>query len=293
MEIKIDPKFRDKIPPLTDEEYAQLRENILADGEVYEPIVVWNGVIIDGHNRWKVIQEHPEIKYRIREMDFSDEYAAFEWMYRNQLGRRNLTDEQRTVLIGKMYEARKQSHGGDRKSVLSTDQNDLLKNVRTTAEAIALEVGVSEPTVKRAEQFSKGIDALRSVSNDAAEKVLAGKSGVDKKAVQALAKADEKQVSEVAQAIVKGTYKRSQGQETSAAKRAIDEMMDVSHIPTYTIDMLIESIELNGRDHVARLKSTLAERSDLLTAENRPLVADAIRKIAEQIEQIRRLVQPR
>ena len=55
--LTIDPEFRDKIPPLTETEYAQLRENILADGEVYEPIVVWNGTIIDGHNRWKIFFE--------------------------------------------------------------------------------------------------------------------------------------------------------------------------------------------------------------------------------------------
>lgn len=38
MELKIDPEFRDKIPPLTEDEFKQLEENILEDGEVYEPI---------------------------------------------------------------------------------------------------------------------------------------------------------------------------------------------------------------------------------------------------------------
>lgn len=36
-EYIVNPEFRDKIPPLTLEEYEQLRENILEDGEVYEP----------------------------------------------------------------------------------------------------------------------------------------------------------------------------------------------------------------------------------------------------------------
>lgn len=43
--LRIDPEFRDKIPPLTDAEFEQLQENILNDGEVYEPIAVWNGTI--------------------------------------------------------------------------------------------------------------------------------------------------------------------------------------------------------------------------------------------------------
>lgn len=45
IELKIDPEFRDKIPPLTDAEFEQLKENILSDGEVYEPKVNKNDAI--------------------------------------------------------------------------------------------------------------------------------------------------------------------------------------------------------------------------------------------------------
>ena len=43
MELKIDYEFQSKIPPLTVEEFRQLEENILADGVVINPIIVWNG----------------------------------------------------------------------------------------------------------------------------------------------------------------------------------------------------------------------------------------------------------
>lgn len=61
MELRIDPEFASRIPPLTDDEFKQLEENILADGVVINPIIVWNGVIVDGHNRFQVIQNHPHI----------------------------------------------------------------------------------------------------------------------------------------------------------------------------------------------------------------------------------------
>lgn len=81
-------------------------------------------------------------------------------MYKRQLGRRNLTDEQRTVLIGKMYESRKKSRGGNygnQYTILAKGHNDPKPKPRTTAEAVAREVGVAEPTVKRAERvFSIG-----------------------------------------------------------------------------------------------------------------------------------------
>lgn len=36
-ELKIDPEFAEKFPRLTDEEFAQLKTNILSEGRVIEP----------------------------------------------------------------------------------------------------------------------------------------------------------------------------------------------------------------------------------------------------------------
>ena len=83
--FNIDPEFRDKIPPLTADEFAKLEENIVADGEVREPLVLWNNTIIDGHHRWAIIQKHPEIPYKTKQMDLPTSgrlslgYAAISW----------------------------------------------------------------------------------------------------------------------------------------------------------------------------------------------------------------------
>lgn len=53
--LKIDPEFQGKIPPLTSEELDQLEKNIVSDGKVINPIIVWNGLIIDGHKGGLVI----------------------------------------------------------------------------------------------------------------------------------------------------------------------------------------------------------------------------------------------
>lgn len=99
-------------------------------------------------------------------MDFPDKWAAIVWICRNQLGRRNLTDEQRTYLIGKQYEAQKMTQGTNNQYVQSKsekDQNDLF-HFKSTAEKVAHEIGVSEPTVKRSEHFANGLDAAESVA---------------------------------------------------------------------------------------------------------------------------------
>ncbi len=60
-EFIIDSEFQSQIPALTDEEFQQLEENILSEGEVLSPLIVWGNILVDGHNRYKILQQHPEI----------------------------------------------------------------------------------------------------------------------------------------------------------------------------------------------------------------------------------------
>ena len=49
--LTIDPEFEAKCPPLTEDELSQLEENILEEGLVLMPLIVWNDTIVDRHNR--------------------------------------------------------------------------------------------------------------------------------------------------------------------------------------------------------------------------------------------------
>ena len=131
--LRIDPEFESKIPPLREEELKQLEENILADGVVINPLIVWNGIIVDGHNRYRILQQHPEIQFTIYEKEFPDRYAVIAWICKNQLGRRNLTSQQFKYLMGQQYKAEKIAYGGDRKNNApkSSYQNDMLPITET------------------------------------------------------------------------------------------------------------------------------------------------------------------
>lgn len=106
----------------------------------------------------------------MKQMNFADEWDAIAWMCRNQLGRRNLTDEQRTYLIGKQYEAQKMTSGGDRKS--SAQSGHLIGG--KTKDIIARKHGIGSTSVQRAEQFSKGLDAAESAFPGIKEAILSG-----------------------------------------------------------------------------------------------------------------------
>ena len=179
--LKTDPEFQSKIPPLTFEELNQLEANILRDGRILNPIIVWEGLIVDGHNRYTIAKKHPEIPFTIHEKEFASRYEAIIWICKNQLGRRNLTPEQKKYLIGKQYEAEKMKLGGDHGNSRSSNgtfspnsQNGDLGNSRTTCKKIAAENGISKNTVLRAEQFSKGVDAAEEAVPGTRKKVLSG-----------------------------------------------------------------------------------------------------------------------
>ena len=101
--LKIDPEFQNQIPPLTDDEYKQLEENILKEGKLLSPLIVWNNTLVDGHNRYAILQKHPEICFSTMPLRFESREEVLAWICKNQLGRRNLTPEQKKFLVGKQY----------------------------------------------------------------------------------------------------------------------------------------------------------------------------------------------
>lgn len=89
MELKIDKELEELFPPLSDEEFSLLEENILKEGCI-EKLTVWNGTLVDGHNRYKICKNH-NLPFEIREKEFTDKDEAIVWMIDNQKGRRNMS----------------------------------------------------------------------------------------------------------------------------------------------------------------------------------------------------------
>ena len=176
--LKIDPEFQGKIPPLTFEELEQLEKNIVNDGKVINPIIVWNGLIVDGHNRYAILQKHPDIPYTVHEKEFAGRYEAIIWICKNQLGRRNLTPEQKKYLVGKQYEAEKalipNEKGANQYTSLVGGQNDHQPKNEKTRARIARETNTTDSFVRRAEVFAKGVDAAEEAVPGTRQKVLSG-----------------------------------------------------------------------------------------------------------------------
>ena len=249
-QLNIDPEFRDKIPPLSAEEFSKLEENIVADGEVREPLVVWHNTIIDGHHRWKIIQKYPEIPYKIKQMDFPDKWAAIVWMCRNQLGRRNITDEQKTALIGEAYKAQKMTQGAQPGNVNAKKQSHqngdfVLKPREKTKDVIARNFGVGGSSVERAEHFVDGLNEADKVSPGIKEAVLSGTLKAPKSVISEIRNAPEEKKREAVEAIRKGDPETAKSilrpvpkvePETPPAPFTIAEFRELIHAAVKALD---------------------------------------------------------
>lgn len=203
--LKIDPEFSAQILPLSFEELQQLEMNMIRDGKLTDPIIVWNKTILDGHNRYNILRKHSFIEYEIKEMEFSSRQEALIWICNHQLGRRNLTPERRKYLIGKRYEIEKQvsqNRGNQYTSAKkdATDQNDPCQNKsgsHVTRQRIANETGTSEGYVQRAEKYMNGVEAADDAAPGAREEILNGKIKAADREICAIAKAPKEQRSEI------------------------------------------------------------------------------------------------
>lgn len=203
--LKIDPEFSAQILPLSFEELQQLEMNMIRDGKLTDPIIVWNKTILDGHNRYNILRKHSFIEYEIKEMEFSSHQEALIWICNHQLGRRNLTPERRKYLIGKRYEMEKQvsqNRGNQYTSAKkdATDQNDPCQNKsgsHVTRQRIANETGTSEGYVQRAEKYMNGVEAADEAAPGAREEILNGKIKAADREICAIAKAPKEQRSEI------------------------------------------------------------------------------------------------
>jgi 16S rRNA G966 N2-methylase RsmD len=147
-EIRIDPEIQALIPPLSNEEYYQLKDNIEADG-LREAIILWNGIVIDGHHRKKICDELG-IEVRTISKEFENRWDVLEWVINNQFGRRNLTTFQKAELALK-YEpiiaARAKENQGMRTDIPQNSAKSLTP-VDTRAE-LATKAGISHDTIHK------------------------------------------------------------------------------------------------------------------------------------------------
>ena len=291
IELRVDPEFESKIPPLTEDEYRQLEENILSEGAVLMPLIVWNGIIVDGHNRYKILRENPGAAFTVHEKKFDNRYEAISWICRNQLGRRNLTPIQKKLLIGDRYEAEKMAHGAiDRFQTVQPSESPCVQNEHMgehgkTRKKIAAETNTSPSYVMRAGEYSRGTAAAEEVAPGFRQEVLSGKIKPTQREMRDIARAEpEERRSIMDKIFCPGSVKPDR--KSAALVKKISEDM-VKEKPGMTPQKAVKQFEWMVTKVLQDFDDTFDQWPQLVSDENyREQVTATLRDLKNYILQI-------
>ena len=142
-EIIIDEEFQRLLPPLEKRDFCSLEDDILLRG-CMNPIVLWEGILIDGHNRYNIVTKH-SLPYNTISLEFASRDEVMAWMIKVQIDRRNLTPMQLTYYRGLHYNIEKKLHGGSERfnQELPSGQNVHLEG--STANRLSEQYNVTSP----------------------------------------------------------------------------------------------------------------------------------------------------
>lgn len=185
MKLTINPVYQSLVPTVSEEEYNSLKQSI-QDSGVWIPIIVNpDGVILDGHTRYKICQELG-LAAKCAERAFENKWLEKKFVIEANLRRRQLNDYQKSELgipLQQINEemAKEKMIGGGKNKVASNDAP--FRAVQETAN----EIGVSRGTFERAKKI------INKAPEEIKEKLRSGNTTIGKE-YQKLQKNEKKAI---------------------------------------------------------------------------------------------------
>ena len=269
-ELKIDEEFEHILPPPQEAEINGLTQQLLDEG-CRDALVTWNGVIIDGHNRYRICHEN-SIPFSYVEMQFEDKEAAKLWIIRNQLARRNVPPYVRCELVlpleAELRAIAKKGQGkrNDLKNILTDLSKSSKRNTRKESDELA---GVSEGTFDKAKKLATYAD------EETKDKLRTGEVSISKAFDEMKGKKDQTEDDKPHHSSLvpregsmepvhkdffpgHGLVKDMPPMEEGAYVRQPDSVYDIPPIEVYG-NMPSDDMELRGRAEFVHAKSDLTD----------------------------------
>jgi ParB-like chromosome segregation protein Spo0J len=180
--LRLNPEYQKLLPKMSEEEFAELKASIQAEGQHYPIVVNEDLEILDGHHRYRAcIELDIEPDFEVRK--FEDKLLEKKFVIEVNLRRRHLNNFQLVELalplleIEKALAKKRQAKGGKngRNQQLGLAPDDAEPKFKAKAtELVAKKAGVSTRT------FERGKKILEKASEDDKQKLREGKASIAK-----------------------------------------------------------------------------------------------------------------
>ncbi|MDR2572397.1 MAG: hypothetical protein LBD23_19160 [Oscillospiraceae bacterium] len=243
--IIIDEEFESLLPKLDETTFETLENNLLEYG-VRDALVLWNDILIDGYNRYKICTKH-NVPFNTVNMEFNSREEVLMWISNNQIARRNLTPVQLSHYRGVYYNAVKKMKGSSNQYTAKSanPQSEGEQSRSATARDVGKRFNVSRATIERDGKVASALNEIAKVSPEAKRKILSGEIPVDRAKLQRLSNASKAELKEVVTQINAGTYNRNDYRN----KKTPDSIPDTTPLPlrseTNYVDTIVSLITGN------------------------------------------------
>lgn len=183
MRLRVNPEYAKLMPPMSDEEFAELKASIQAEGQHYPIVVNEDLEILDGHHRYRAcIELGIEPDFEVRK--FEDKLLERKFVIEANLRRRHLTKFQLVELGVPLLEIEKalakkrqrpsstMAQGVDVNFALEATKPPFKKT--EVVAKVAKKVGVSTRT------FERGRKILEKASEEEKQRLREGKASITK-----------------------------------------------------------------------------------------------------------------
>ncbi|MBP3204799.1 MAG: hypothetical protein J6M66_05190 [Lachnospiraceae bacterium] len=200
-----DKDFANLSIPATEEKMEQLEHSLIREG-CKEPIVAWNGFILDGHKRYQICI-YEGIDFEIEAADFLNKEEAISWICRQRIPEFPKSSNAYRYLVGKLYISQKTIKNEKRTS--AGGHNVAFSEVLTmnfpwerVSFMLAEEIGINSTTIEKHGALALAIDQIGEAEPLLFQAILAGKISPTRQRILDMAKMDHRKLTALRRKLV-------------------------------------------------------------------------------------------
>jgi len=265
-ELTTDAEFMNMTVRFSESEYAVLEESLFDNG-CKQPIHVWNGIILDGHKRYKLCKKWG-IPFNIQSHHFTHRFAAIIWICEHITSTPSDSwDELRKYQIGKHYEASKE------KFLSTYNESRVPRFHYKIAMDLAGTYNVVPNTIYKYGIYARCIDNIFEKEPAIVDKILSGKLKLSHDNTVELSRFPKDKIrrlnvhinrsqlehigfSEMRHELRYGTYESGTPSKRRKKTDASDEPVAIKQMPEYDPDAEISSLTLTIPSWISSIHRT-------------------------------------
>ncbi len=254
--LHTDPEIMRLSIPISQDQTRKLESSIMEHG-CLEPIVVWNGVILDGHKRYKMCIDEG-ISFDIREVKFKNLSEAAVWVCYQRINQYKKFSIQYCYLVGKLYSYLKIITFEQRKGkgYHQDPQRGKEKPVHEyyTSFHLGNNIGLNRTTVQRYRRISEAMDKIDEVEPMLYKSIMDGSLNYNNTEILEIAQMDNKRIERIRKKKIDSDDVKMRSRECTKSVSKEEKQMKVNNeislsmgikkMPVYDPDMAIRGLTL-------------------------------------------------